>query len=615
MLHFAVTGKGAVLLVRNGEISDISEGLAVTTDPEHATTAKVFEDIANGTLMEGDTLIITTPELFTLFSHDELLRYTKRFSHEELVQFLKTALINECDIASTFVVAVGKQEQKVVAPVVEAPKKDPEEEEKDVANAFSGETFEKDEKKEQSPQKSESTEESDEKEGKDEKKEDYVDKRTGHIYILDDEEAAAHPQLGAVSSKLGDLWEDFYYGCKKGLRTGWTATKTSSVRGMKSAIAYFSDDADANKKMSDVKKGQAPEKTSRFEFVKTWIAKIAPKKKEVTKPKVDPALAMETPPKKDLWITKQWRRFRGLSYAVKVAIIVVVLLLLALPLILRLLPERTENVAQPAETNVVEEVLEETPPPITPTVADGSVLDEEIVAQDVVLLNDVVVAVTDTGTRILGENAQSFALPDDAGAVTHSSAVTASQLLFLVTENGDLYSFDSKARKFEKNSVTLPEKIDDFDFYTTNAYFLDKEARQIYRYAATTGGFRGKSDWVEDQNAVNFDEVGSMAINEHVYLASNEQVTPLTNKKKSDFTFPVENITIDLLFTHEDSDHIFALDRTQAKITQFSKGGRVVSEFVHPDFQEVQNFSVDKDDQNLLVATKNMVKQFSLNSN
>lgn len=190
-LHFSVTGQAKILLLRNGAFADLSEGLA--SDESHLHPIKTFVEISSGRLSVGDQILTASPELLALFSIEELTRNALRMSNEQFTQFLKTALVNELDMAGLMVIDV-KEHQSVEhpkhekVPVLESPVSR-------VNNVFSQSAF-----KPKKPSEAPSVHDVLVSEQQ-EKESDYIDTKTGHIYVQGDspETAAYHPWLETLS--------------------------------------------------------------------------------------------------------------------------------------------------------------------------------------------------------------------------------------------------------------------------------------------------------------------------------------------------------------------------------------------------------------------------------
>lgn len=206
-LHFSVTGEGAFLLLRQGQFSEISAGLASSESEVHPL--KTFVEVSSGRLLEDDTLLLITPELLALFPLDYLTKQASRMTKEGFRQFLRTALINEIDMAAVMAIEFGTP--LATTPPQPALKKTPKEDSAPavVLNAWSGNTYEKKHTSHAETALPEEPLEIIEPEPKEE----FIDEKTGHIYVqgtdISDTPAprfAFLEQFGDVSASLGDFF-------------------------------------------------------------------------------------------------------------------------------------------------------------------------------------------------------------------------------------------------------------------------------------------------------------------------------------------------------------------------------------------------------------------------
>ena len=211
-LHFSVTGDAQILLLRNGNFSEISAGLASEESSLHPI--KTFVEVSSGRMMLADKILLTSPELFTLFSLEDLSKNALRMDDERFAQFLRTALINELDMAGTFIIDVQEGQ-----PPVRAPHRPEVPAEETVHNVFSQQAFappakmqdavpQEQEYQPQAPAPSE-----------------YVDSKTGHIYVQGDTPGMppVHPLLERgwlVLQELGHTFGSFLSSQGKLLRKG-----------------------------------------------------------------------------------------------------------------------------------------------------------------------------------------------------------------------------------------------------------------------------------------------------------------------------------------------------------------------------------------------------------
>ncbi|HAI73768.1 MAG TPA: hypothetical protein DCS28_04185 [Candidatus Moranbacteria bacterium] len=183
-LLLSQTGNISAFLLRGSNVTEITENSADAAD---SNPLKTFQDIISGKIEKTDKLIFSTKEIFDIFSLEEIKKSALKFSTEDFVRFLNTALVNELDNTAALIIAIDEKE---IADIAALPEKKTQK-----INAFSQMAFrkktsrdniEKAEKIETARENppAEKTREIIKKPEKN--KDDFIDKKTGHIYIKDD---------------------------------------------------------------------------------------------------------------------------------------------------------------------------------------------------------------------------------------------------------------------------------------------------------------------------------------------------------------------------------------------------------------------------------------------
>ncbi|MFZ2187513.1 MAG: hypothetical protein WAV46_02690 [Candidatus Moraniibacteriota bacterium] len=170
-LHFSVTGKAEILLLRGDNFSEISSGLA--SEESNIHPIKTFVEVSSGRLMAQDKIILTSPELFDILPMEDLEKNAVRMDTERFAQFLRTALINELDMGGSLVVDI---KEGLPLPL---PHKESKKAVETTANVFSGQAFVPRPTTEQAA--GQPTEHA-----SNNAEEEYTDSKTGHIYVQGD---------------------------------------------------------------------------------------------------------------------------------------------------------------------------------------------------------------------------------------------------------------------------------------------------------------------------------------------------------------------------------------------------------------------------------------------
>jgi len=114
-IHFSGTGEGRILLFRDGSLLDIGDGLASEEAATHPM--KSFVEISSGRLLPGDCVVLSSPELFTVFSAAELSQNAKRLIPDgRFGDFLETAMTNALRAGAALVITATERRHPETEP-------------------------------------------------------------------------------------------------------------------------------------------------------------------------------------------------------------------------------------------------------------------------------------------------------------------------------------------------------------------------------------------------------------------------------------------------------------------------------------------------------------------
>lgn len=217
-LLLSQTGNASAFLLRGATLTEITEAPLEKID---SNPLKTFQDVISGKIEKDDKLLFTTKELFDIFSLEEIKKSALKFSRENFIQFLNTALVNELDQIAALVIDISEKEAEII--------KLPHTKKIEDTNVFSQTAFQK----ELSPEMLEKAKIKEEAAMKErqamilelkEDAKDFIDKKTGHIYIKEphDFQSENSPQKTPLdfsafkekSFKLASLGAEFLAGAK-----------------------------------------------------------------------------------------------------------------------------------------------------------------------------------------------------------------------------------------------------------------------------------------------------------------------------------------------------------------------------------------------------------------
>ena len=703
-LLLSVTGTASAFLLRKNALVEITEN---PLEEMEISPLKTFQDVISGKIENGDKLFFTTQELFELFSLEEIKKSALKFSRENFIQFLNTALVNELDQVATLVVDVAEFEESEVSN--SAPAKTPE------FNAFSQAAFRaskkpKEEKATPEIAPTKSTEDTSApielSAAEDEAQADFVDEKTGHIYLKENpaplEDPASRfslPTFDFSRAKEKTAFLAIAFGkTARGTTQAFTRYLEKTAPKFKTKKEKNSDELEAlvrsnlQKEMGAEEVPSAPEKrratggemhhnTSLLRLIYQnyapkikagaiwlwekfvdlsililrWPAKFflrtstfakayyAKKQKErnaqkslITPEKAPAEENVETffaKSRRGIFAGKKtdgaswtiqfgrlWPDFSKLKTLIgkfnsqqKISVVVILFLLLVVPYWI----SRWER-----------QLSEKAPAPVVEAPVARLPLEED---KNVTRLADFAEVFASTGlTKIIGLNGKLFVLKDTAVVDTENQKEIALpadfqnpdlffgmddlNLIFLV-KNNRILSLAPATGKFTPNNLTFPESSDivSAETYLTYAYLFDAKNSQIYRYPRAEGGFGEKTAWLKE--TLTLSNAKTMAINENVFLASENEIQKLFRGKKVDFSLEetATPIKINKLYTKRDSSFLYVLDKTNARVVKLDNDGKILAQYYNAKIAEADDFSVNEENNLVYLLNNSGVENFEMN--
>lgn len=575
--YFSVAGNARILLLRNGILSDISEGLALAEEGPHPI--KTFVNVSSGQLKAGDKIIAASDDIFKVFSLAEIKKNALRFPREKFSQFMHTALVNELDAAETIIIDVFEEEK------IRIKKEKPKEE--DLSNFFSAEAFKKSDKAGSEIFANENI-----------KREaaEFTDEKTGHIYVQEEQKADYRKSRWSnywlvIREKLGDLsyWimnliKSMFFGIKKNLKKiSWKDTAISE----KLKIYKI------NFKIS------APQ--INFSRVSHGIKDVF-KKIAATFPS----------------FTKARETFSRLSIKQRLYGILIIAVIVFAPLIFNKIKNKGPAAPLSPEeqkARTLKEVLSQDKNINLSTSAQIIFSEAKTIGAEIVSDNLLIAGPQKIIRKENSGNTREFPLPRDSGNIILTAPMKDLNLLFLLTDKSKVFSFSPISREFKENNIRLPQnaKVKSMAAYLTYLYLVDGETNKIYRYPRAEGGFGPGASWLKED--ANLSSVKSMAIDENIYLATDGGIAKFFKGKKQEFGLEQSNtpFKIDKVFTNSDTPSLYALDSSMGRFIKFSKNGEIISQYYNEFLENSKDFAVDeKNNKAFIVTSENQLAEISL---
>ncbi len=568
--HFSVSGKAKILLLRDDTITDISEGLASADEDPHPI--KTFINVSSGSIRIGDKILVTSDDIFRVFSLSEIKKNALRFSNDKFVQFLHTALINELELAETIIIDITEPKKAEIKSVEQK------EITKELSNVFSEKAFKEPVHSHSPLQKIE----------KNKKDVDFVDEKTGHIYIQE-ERGAIHRR-----NSFGLYW----FIIKERLAETLFLLREKIQKNLRFIRQKVKGPSKKDSPMDDSTQNFSSKLQSKpvFSFPKISLPKIKIKTFSLKLPRIVPNFS------------RIKALFSKLNYPQKIYGLIVIIAIIFIPFVFIKFSNKSPD--QPVTQEIVKphdprEILA-SEKNINLSSNASAIFSEEHILDVQVTNNNLLMIAQQKVISKNGEEIKEFPFPQNSGNIISTANMEDLNLLFIFTDQKKLFSFSPVSREFKENSITTPDnsKIQTMATYLTYLYLFDSNNNQIYRYPRAEGGFGQMGNWLKED--LNLGKITDAAIDENIFLVDGNNIIKLFRGKKQDLVLEQGNTPINFngIFTDSDTDSLYVLDSGNSRIVIFGKDGMIRFQYYHELLKNASAFSVDLQNNKIYFVTE-----------
>lgn len=201
--------------------------------------------------------------------------------------------------------------------------------------------------------------------------------------------------------------------------------------------------------------------------------------------------------------------------------------------------------------------------------------------------------------------------PKIEGKVLAATAVTARRILALVTDQGNIYEFDTVESTLSKQTVSGDvEKPVSMAAYSTNIYTLTSDGK-IYKRVKVTGGYGKRSEYITDSNYQS--SARSISIDSNIYvLNSAGAVNKYLVGKKEDFSITDSPITMDkanTIYTSETTTGLFITNND--RVVRTDDKGKFISQYASDNFSQLGGIYIDDTAKKAYISTNGTIWSFS----
>jgi hypothetical protein len=650
-IHFSVTGDGNLLLFRNDQLVDISLGLA--PDGSDAHPLKTFIEISSGRVADGDSLILTSPEIFDVFTLSELERNARRLVPEgKFARFLDTALTNELRIGGAVIL---EAHEKIVETVRPAPKRRHKEAERIDVNAWSATTFEEQPRQRKEEYFSDAAERNLPPES-----EKPSNDRFGAIYVQGEttETPERHPMITSITWTIEDIRNFLRRGAGTARRKaalGLVETMSSiatlvrhSFLSMRQALKRMDrrrvlrETPEQRTKRNPIRiipeiGGKIPFRLPSFEKFSLPVSFRRPQWK---RPSILPFLRYFSRHTRNIHlgaffgrllvftkkyassvsavsarkIAKAKRKFFALPQKRQLLIATGFAFSLTLLCIIVWNHDQKEPLAT---------LPEPIPAPTAPTFPPSGEKNSSLATPAKSISADGTVTSAYLKNRLFlitktditdAENGKLFRFPFPSPIVA-ATAMDDLSAIFLVSEDARVTTFYPTTGKFTTNTITLPNDTAprNIGTFLTYLYVLDPAGRQIVRFPRAEGGFGDGKNWIT--GAVTLPDINGFAVSENIYLHSATDVAAYTKGKPApDFSLerPDTPLSITALCANPDAPDTFvALDAAAKRLIVYSSQGKIMRQLFDEQLAAGTSCSLNTDGTKTAVSSDSTTLVFA----
>lgn len=171
-----------------------------------------------------------------------------------------------------------------------------------------------------------------------------------------------------------------------------------------------------------------------------------------------------------------------------------------------------------------------------------------------------------------------------------------------VNRNDGIYEVDVISKKKIERDWNDSELV---YFYAGNAYLLDKDDNQIYRFAGSNQNFGSKSAWLAPGIEMDLSKIKDITIDGSIWLLSETgKVTKLTNGNPVQIT--LKGITEQLekptaIYTNENNENVYILEKEKGRIVVITKTGEFKMQYIGESIKQADDLVVSEEEKKIIL--------------
>lgn len=200
--------------------------------------------------------------------------------------------------------------------------------------------------------------------------------------------------------------------------------------------------------------------------------------------------------------------------------------------------------------------------------------------------------------------------------VACNNVSTENNNILIIDSNKKLYSFDgTKLASIEIGEKLKNYNISDITSYASNIYLVDKGNNKVLSIRKTGNNYGTPVSWLKD--SFDFQNLSSITIDGYIYLSDSVgNIKRFLRGYEKAFTLDtinpkLENIT--KIYTDENTDYIYVLDKSQNRLLIFNKNTLSLSgQYKSSEFNNLTDFAIDTQNNKVYLLNNTKVFEISL---
>lgn len=213
--------------------------------------------------------------------------------------------------------------------------------------------------------------------------------------------------------------------------------------------------------------------------------------------------------------------------------------------------------------------------------------------------------------RLSAENGEASTLSQTSqgiGYFRQAFAIPAEQMILFATDTPGLALFDAVRGDVLKQELTpTPEGVKEIRSLATfgsRLYLLLPEIKQVFGYSKTLAGYSGGAPWIKDAN-IPVERAVSMGVDGYIYLLLDDGKI-LKFLKGAPVDFSQAELTTPLskdarLFITEALTHLYALDTPNKRVVVYDTTGKLSKQFVFPNARGLSDLAIGGKEETLYI--------------